>query len=87
MSAKRLAESGLADTRAFRSDYFIPTDIVDRFKDDVRRQPGEKDKHATTCTDNWTAAKATQEDHIHVFDQTGIFVLACRHGFVECVHQ
>ncbi|KAF8126210.1 hypothetical protein EV363DRAFT_1174582 [Boletus edulis] len=83
--AKRLAESGLADTCAFHSDYFIPTDIVDCFKDDIHRKPGEKDKHATTCTNNWTAAKATQEDNIHVFDQTGIFVLACCHGFVECI--
>jgi hypothetical protein len=40
---------------------------------------------AATCSSNWGAAKAIEEDKIHIFEQTGIFVLACRHGFVECI--
>ncbi|KAI6015494.1 hypothetical protein BKA83DRAFT_4498752 [Pisolithus microcarpus] len=86
-SAKRLDGSGSADSRLFHSDYFIPHAEVERFKDDVRDRPGEaaREKRVTTCTDNWTAAKAVEENQIQVFEQTGIFVMACRHGFVECI--
>ncbi|KAI6149057.1 hypothetical protein EDD17DRAFT_1766528 [Pisolithus thermaeus] len=86
-SAKRLDGSGSADSRLFHSDYFIPHAEVERFKDEVRDRPGEaaREKRFTTCTDNWTAAKAIEENQIQVFEQTGIFVMACRHGFVECI--
>ncbi|KAI6018922.1 hypothetical protein BKA83DRAFT_4495684 [Pisolithus microcarpus] len=86
-SAKRLDGSGSADSRLFHSDYFIPHAEVERFKDDVRDRPGEaaREKRVTTCTDNWTAAKAVEENQIQVFEQTGIFVMACRHGFIECI--
>ncbi|KAI5989491.1 hypothetical protein EDD15DRAFT_2370522 [Pisolithus albus] len=86
-SAKRLDGSGSADSRLFHSDYFIPHAEVERFKDDVRDRPGEaaREKRVTTCTDNWTAAKAVEENQIQVFEQTGIFLMACRHGFVECI--
>ncbi|KAI6145668.1 hypothetical protein EDD17DRAFT_1767881 [Pisolithus thermaeus] len=86
-SAKRLDGSGSADSRLFHSDYFIPHTEVERFKDEVRDRPGEaaREKRFTTCTDNWTAAKAIEENQIQVFEQTGIFVMACRHGFVECI--
>ncbi|KAI6022985.1 hypothetical protein BKA83DRAFT_4627227 [Pisolithus microcarpus] len=86
-SAKRLDGSGSADSRLFHSDYFVPHAEVERFKDDVRDRPGEvsREKRATTCTDNWTAAKSVEENQIQVFEQTGIFVMACCHGFVECV--
>ncbi|KAI5992334.1 hypothetical protein EDC04DRAFT_2587023 [Pisolithus marmoratus] len=43
------------------------------------------EKWATTCTDNWTVAKSVEENQIQVFKQTGIFVMACCHGFVECI--
>ncbi|KIK11831.1 hypothetical protein PISMIDRAFT_19202 [Pisolithus microcarpus 441] len=86
-SAKRLDGSGSADSRLFHSDYFVPHAEVERFKDNVQDRPGEvsREKRATTCTDNWTAAKSVEENQIQVFEQTGIFVMACRHGFVECV--
>ncbi|KAI6013588.1 hypothetical protein BKA83DRAFT_4499963 [Pisolithus microcarpus] len=84
-SAKRLDGSGSADSRLFHSDYFVPHAEVERFKDDVRDRPGEvsREKRATTCTDNWTAAKSVEENQIQVFEQTGIFVMACHHGFVD----
>lgn len=87
-SAKRLDGSGSADPRFFRSQYFISEAEVDRFKDDVRRRSGERQaaELATgACTENWTAAKAIEENKITVFDQTGIFLVACRHGIIECV--
>ncbi|EGN95838.1 hypothetical protein SERLA73DRAFT_162551 [Serpula lacrymans var. lacrymans S7.3] len=38
-----------------------------------------------SCTRNWLAANLVEEDKIQVFDQTGIFLMACRHGFVKSV--
>ncbi|KAG1884097.1 hypothetical protein F4604DRAFT_1919926 [Suillus subluteus] len=88
-SAKRLDGSGSADPRLFHSRYFISEAEVDQFKDDVRRRTSESSTVDSTissaCTENWTAAKAVDDDKITVFDQTGIFLLACRHGLIECV--
>ncbi|KAG1760151.1 hypothetical protein EDD22DRAFT_848692 [Suillus occidentalis] len=83
-STKRLEGSGSADQRLFRSRYFIPVSAVERFRNDVCNRPGE---HLTgkniTCTEKWTATKSVEEDKISVFEQTGIFILACRHGFLQ----
>ncbi|KAF8432351.1 hypothetical protein L210DRAFT_3413994, partial [Boletus edulis BED1] len=84
-SAKRLDGSGHADPRVFRSDYFIADGDVERFKDEVRSRASSSGVKAGTCTDNWNAAKPGEENKIQVFEQTGIFLLACRHGFVECI--
>ncbi|KAI6004580.1 hypothetical protein EDC04DRAFT_2871794 [Pisolithus marmoratus] len=86
-SAKHLDGSGSADSRLFHGDYFIPHAEVEMFKDNVWGRPGKtsREKQAITCTDNWTAAKSVQENQIQVFEQTGIFVMACCHGFVECI--
>ncbi|KAF8510085.1 hypothetical protein JB92DRAFT_2728674, partial [Gautieria morchelliformis] len=37
----------------------------------------------TLCTENWAAANAISEETVKVFEQTGGFVCACRHGFVQ----
>ncbi|KAF8497296.1 hypothetical protein JB92DRAFT_3224434 [Gautieria morchelliformis] len=37
----------------------------------------------TLCTENWVAANAIYEETVKVFEQTGGFVCACRHGFVQ----
>ncbi|KAG1863273.1 hypothetical protein DFJ58DRAFT_656566, partial [Suillus subalutaceus] len=85
-SAKRLDGSGSADQRLFHSCYFIPVSAVEQFRDDVRNRPGERStRDNITCTEKWAAAKSVEEDKISVFEQTGIFILACRHGFVECI--
>ncbi|KAG2336047.1 hypothetical protein BDR05DRAFT_978864 [Suillus weaverae] len=69
--------------------YFISKAEVDQFKDDVRRRAGESSATNSTmlgaCTENWTAAKAVDDNKITVFDQTGIFLVACHHGIIECV--
>ncbi|KAG6379623.1 hypothetical protein JVT61DRAFT_10136 [Boletus reticuloceps] len=83
-SAKRLDGSGYTDPRAFASDYFVPVDQVERFKDDVKSKARSDSKQAA-CTDNWNAANPGGDEQIKVFEQTGIFLLACRHGFMECV--
>ncbi|TFK60510.1 hypothetical protein BDN72DRAFT_730156, partial [Pluteus cervinus] len=43
------------------------------------------EKKATPCADTWHAATAVSEDTIKVFDQTGIFLSACRHAIVEFI--
>ena len=42
------------------------------------------------CTDSWTADKATKSTRSttalgDVFEQTGVFLVTCRHGIVEFV--
>ncbi|KAI6010378.1 hypothetical protein BKA83DRAFT_4467510 [Pisolithus microcarpus] len=77
---------GSADMWVFNSDYFIPQEKVDRFKDSVQsKSRNVTGSHASTCSDNWVVVKAVQEDQVQVFQQMGIFVLACHHGFVECI--
>ncbi|KAI6012899.1 hypothetical protein BKA83DRAFT_4063727, partial [Pisolithus microcarpus] len=86
LSAKRLDGSGSADMWVFNSDYFIPQEKVNQFKDSVQsKSRNVTGSRASTCSDNWVVAKAVQEDQVQVFQQTGIFVLACHHGFVECI--
>jgi hypothetical protein len=64
----------------------IPLDQVDVFKDDVWLRPGERRADQLTfCTDNWKAANSTEENTVRVFEQTGIFLSACRHGMIQTV--
>ncbi|KAF8507268.1 hypothetical protein JB92DRAFT_2793630 [Gautieria morchelliformis] len=96
-SLKRLARSGRQDiNKPFLSDYYLTVDQVDQFKDEVRKRPKAKGPTLwqeaeqvdttygdTTCTDRWKAAnadavKATYKE----FDESGIFLSACRHGFI-----
>ncbi|KAG1788605.1 hypothetical protein EV424DRAFT_1356054 [Suillus variegatus] len=65
------------------SYYFIPHADVEHFKDDVHNRSAPQT--TVSCTENWTAAKAVEENKVMVFDQMGIFLVACRHGFIECV--
>ncbi|KAG1764991.1 hypothetical protein EDD22DRAFT_978874 [Suillus occidentalis] len=89
-SAKRMATAGHADHRKFTSQYMITSEDVEVFKDDVRLRPGERgaDSDANTplaCTDNWKAANSTTENTVNIFEQTGIFLSACRHGMVQTI--
>lgn len=85
-SAKCLDGSGSADPRLFCSRYFISEAEVDQFKDDVRRRASTTNTTMLgACTENWTAAKAVEDNKITVFDQIGIFLVACRHGIIKCV--
>ncbi|KAG1884649.1 hypothetical protein F4604DRAFT_1878662 [Suillus subluteus] len=85
-SVKCLEGSGSADKRVFNSRYFISEAAVELFEDDVCNWPGEQPSgENANCTENWTATKSVKENKIFVFEQTGIFILACRHGFVESI--
>jgi len=91
-SAKRVDGSGHADERIFASDYHISSGAVDCFKDDVRNRSAARNQATTEmtgdgvqppCTDNWKAANTVQESSVKIFEQTGIFISACRHGIME----
>ncbi|KAG1879875.1 hypothetical protein F4604DRAFT_1579162, partial [Suillus subluteus] len=95
-SLKRVDGSGHANERSFESSYLIPTAEVESFKDDVRLRPGTQTttgdevnisnvptSNDSTCTENWKVANTTSENSTNVFDQTGVFVSACRHGIIQ----
>ncbi|KAG1880023.1 hypothetical protein F4604DRAFT_1679156 [Suillus subluteus] len=95
-SLKRVDGSGHADECIFKSSYLILPDEVDIFKDDVRLRPGTRavitdtaggaspaDVSETTCTDNWKTANTISDNTVKVFEQTGIFISACRHGMIQ----
>ncbi|KAI0054626.1 hypothetical protein BV25DRAFT_1816807, partial [Artomyces pyxidatus] len=99
-SHKRLRGAGYADTREFRSNYFIAPQQVDKFKDEVKPRPRKgKNKEPdpddglpisgkkSKCTENWRTENANTmgKGVTEVFDQTGVFVGVCRHGIVEVV--
>ncbi|KAG1755390.1 hypothetical protein EDB19DRAFT_1625560, partial [Suillus lakei] len=85
-SAKRIDGSGSTDPHVFVSNFFLADAAVERFKDDVRSRPVDRILNQNdNCTENWTAARAVEENKVLVFKQTGIFIMACRHGFVECI--
>ncbi len=98
-SVKRMTGSGHADERVFTSPLFISQQDVDNFKDDVKNKPGKETagrhkrkkpdytEHPTACADRWGASVASSaaDETVQTFEQTGIFLCACRHGIVESV--
>jgi hypothetical protein len=87
-SLKRFKGSGSMDECIFDSTYLILPMVVDCFKDEVNRRPCPQKgpKHRAiplACADNWTAASSTTEGVVKIFEQTGIFLCACHHEFIE----
>jgi hypothetical protein len=86
-SLKCVDSAGHTDERKFESSYQISPAQVDIFKDEVNHHSVNRSEsslpNTNHCTDNWTAAKTTPEDTVKIFEQTGIFVSACRHGIIE----
>ncbi|RDB25832.1 hypothetical protein Hypma_006599 [Hypsizygus marmoreus] len=111
-SLKRIRGIGdrqVADTRIFEaSDYFLPSEFVNRFANEVKAPPkpaagaadedigpseeteadgdptdGDPFASPSGCTDNWKAAASDEKKKMWaIFDESGIFASACRHGFV-----
>ncbi|THH00432.1 hypothetical protein EW026_g2103 [Hermanssonia centrifuga] len=54
-------------------------------KDQAVIEPPEGD--SSSCAERWNASKASAaaDETVHTFEQTGIFLSACRHGIVETV--
>lgn len=79
-SAKRLDDNGGMDPRTFKSKFFLSPADVDKFKDEVQSRKSDD----PDCGDRWKAANAVDNpEALTVFDQTGIFLLTCRHHIVE----
>ncbi|KAG1887413.1 uncharacterized protein F5891DRAFT_967298 [Suillus fuscotomentosus] len=80
------------------SDYIIPRDFVDSFANEVRPCASDSDDAdpvvinmddlttqvmSSDCSKNWKAAANEEKKRMwSVFDETGIFVSACRHGLL-----
>lgn len=93
-SLKRMGRANLVDQRQFRSDYRIPRNEVDRFaKEDRPKEtqsaltPEEEAvvllKGGISCGERWSVANEQKQGKANaMFDETGIFAAACRHGFI-----
>ncbi|KAG2157044.1 hypothetical protein DEU56DRAFT_867153 [Suillus clintonianus] len=84
-SAKHMAGLGgreRGDTRTYtKSDYIISRDFVDSFTNEVR--PCHSGAPDPDDADPVVAAANEEKKHMwSVFDETGIFVSACRHGLL-----
>ncbi|KAG0692671.1 hypothetical protein DFH29DRAFT_882163 [Suillus ampliporus] len=45
--------------------------------------PAIRVSNDSSCTDNWKAANTITENTTNVFEETGVFVSACRHGIIQ----
>ncbi|KAG0697180.1 hypothetical protein DFH29DRAFT_984382 [Suillus ampliporus] len=81
-SAKCMASVGshqIADTRHFvESDYLLPRDFIDTFAHNIPPQ----DAVVTADADIDDAAGDEKKCMWGIFEETGIFVAVCRHGFL-----
>ncbi|KAH0833455.1 hypothetical protein J3R83DRAFT_12574 [Lanmaoa asiatica] len=92
-SLSRVAPLGnrqAGDERHFTSDYFLDPDYVNSYADvtspptdEATSRSAQANDAVDGCTDNW---KAAAEDMMKkswgIFDETGIFACACRHGMI-----
>ncbi|KAG1893995.1 uncharacterized protein F5891DRAFT_1131069 [Suillus fuscotomentosus] len=86
------------DSCTFRSDYWLDRLRVDKFKDEVRghthptadtengqdiKQTETVPSSSFTCVNQWRNAGPEQRKRMFsVFDESGIFIAACRHWFI-----
>ncbi|KAH9846929.1 hypothetical protein C2E23DRAFT_872057 [Lenzites betulinus] len=92
----KFGDRTVADTREFKhSDYYLSPEFVDKYKDEIGLdQDSDADEDADgaseagdsslrECTRNWKAAAPEQDKTMwSIFEETGIFASACRHGFI-----
>ncbi|KAI0684967.1 hypothetical protein C8T65DRAFT_712851 [Cerioporus squamosus] len=92
------AGTPLADSRQARSDYWIPPDEVDRFKDEVGQAKaassgdvdvegvdteGSPEEVASICVKRWkNAGPEARKKMFALFAVSGVFVSLCRHGHI-----
>ncbi|KDN41112.1 hypothetical protein RSAG8_07666, partial [Rhizoctonia solani AG-8 WAC10335] len=92
-SSKRCAAAGTADRRKYNSSYYLTPEEVNVFKHEV---PTRKRKESVSqaqgeatdpseCEKRWKNAKVDNNPDRKtrsIFDETGIFISACRHSFI-----
>ncbi|KAG8713748.1 hypothetical protein FRC11_011155, partial [Ceratobasidium sp. 423] len=121
-SLKRLANASVVDRRTLDQDYFLHSDYVDEFANEVSgKQKGKESTSGgkptddtsdieqvtipscyfamtfahcfsprvsntnavSSCEERWKNARADSNDKkVVIFDETGVFAVSCRHGFV-----
>ncbi|EJD45903.1 hypothetical protein AURDEDRAFT_63834 [Auricularia subglabra TFB-10046 SS5] len=96
-SMKRSAAAGMADTRMFQMDYRVPPEEVDLCANESDNtaalafttvaesgEPGDDAPSPSLCAHRWKNAKAEHHKIAPgMYEQTGMFVINCRHGFVR----
>ncbi|KAJ2923545.1 hypothetical protein H1R20_g13546, partial [Candolleomyces eurysporus] len=93
-SQKRMKDKGTAgDVREYTCDYMIPMSEVDAWStESTEPQPDDKvlttedsteDDTVKECVKNWKAAQSdSRKKAVGIFDETGWFASACRHGII-----
>lgn len=84
-SVKRDITSGQADHQMYdTSDFYLSRGTVNVFQDEVNRTNAERKKNGVkSCMDNWKAdAPDSEKKTWAAFDETGFFILSCRHHVV-----
>ncbi|EUC65967.1 hypothetical protein RSOL_504150 [Rhizoctonia solani AG-3 Rhs1AP] len=84
-SLKRVANASIVDRRTLDHGYFLSSDYVDQFANEVPRKSTNDTgvNVLSSCEQRWKNARADDYDKkIVVFDETGVFAVSCRHGFV-----
>ncbi|RPD53405.1 hypothetical protein L226DRAFT_548449 [Lentinus tigrinus ALCF2SS1-7] len=76
----------LLDSRQARTDYWIPTAEVDRFKDEVGQAKdinGSPEEVASICVERWqNAGPESRKKMFALFAVSSVFVCLCRHGHI-----
>ncbi|KAF8339940.1 uncharacterized protein EI90DRAFT_3012844 [Cantharellus anzutake] len=92
-SLSRLPHQYESDCRTFFSDYFLPRSEVDAFQNTKKQSQldsttGPSDPLPESCI-GWKnsrpMAQTTKAGSLGVMDETGIFLIICRHGIVQFV--
>ncbi|KAF9487279.1 hypothetical protein BDN71DRAFT_1485354 [Pleurotus eryngii] len=84
----RIGNRAVGDTRIFEGgDYFLSCEYVDTFASEVQATPETDDATSrdvlSPCADNWKAAATDDKKRMwDIFEETGIFACACRHGMI-----
>ncbi|KAH8109879.1 hypothetical protein DFH11DRAFT_1515076 [Phellopilus nigrolimitatus] len=73
------------DSRERGSHFFMGADDVNVFKNEVkRRKPAKAKVKDSPCVDRWSnLAAESNKKMCGIFEETGIFISACRHGIVQ----
>ncbi|EKM49186.1 uncharacterized protein PHACADRAFT_107267, partial [Phanerochaete carnosa HHB-10118-sp] len=98
VAAATLGGRTAADVRTFDdASYYLPRDFVDCFATEVRDTMSEQpatlpsdpvkaalaQKLLEQCVKNWKAAAGEEKKQMwRMFDESGLFASACRHGFI-----
>ncbi|KAG1870301.1 hypothetical protein F4604DRAFT_1881242 [Suillus subluteus] len=91
-SSKRIASVGSVDEREFTSTYFLSREDVDKFKDEVKHRQhtthhetsdaGDNNEILSSCLKWKNSAPEQQKKALDIYEVTGMFASACRHGFI-----